>query len=410
MKYNIYLDGETQGPFTRAQLEAKNLPHDTPCAAEGETAWGTVGAILERPEPLPLYTEGTAVGTLAGGVLAVLWLGAAVFGGGLAKALLIVGCVGVLLLGVLAIVRIRNAPEFNGTPFAAIGMTLALVTLMTGLIVKPGSGNSGSSGQAKNKKEDDGKGRSGGGFGFAKAKMRANRIKCVSNIKQVGSAIKAFANDNNDRYPWLLIDADAIDQGGSADWDAETSTLFGQSAVKAALGSAKILVSPLDPERFAANDGVDLINLETRGPQQRDEWHSHGVVPNGAHSYGVINGGGQNRDGGQMACAADEARPSTVLTVTRNISGEGISTKSDKFSNSPITGQSTWLGYDNDGSETSSRAMASLNSNAGQLGLSDGSAGQSNDADLAAKTMTHHNELGGNYKGSPSGLGDTPND
>jgi len=54
--------------------------------------------------------------------------------------------------------------------------------------------------------------------------------------------------------------------------------------------------------------------------------------------------------------------------------------------------------------------MADLNANAGQLGLSDGSAGQSNDADLHAKTNAHHNDLGGNYKGSPSGFLDTPND
>ncbi len=407
MKYNIYLDGETQGPFTRAQLEAKNLPHDTPCAAEGETAWGTVGAILERPEPLPLYTEGTAVGTLAGGVLAVLWLGAAVFGGGLAKALLIVGCVGVLLLGVLAIVRIRNAPEFNGTPFAAIGMTLALVTLMTGLIVKPGSGKSGSSGQAKNKKGDNGKGSSGGGFGFAKAKMRANRIKCVSNIKQVGSAIKAFANDNGDRMPWLLEDRDKIAQSGgrlrlsggrfgapgNVVWVNETSTLFGQSAIKANLGSAKILVSPLDPDRQGVNDGINL------GEIQR--------VPNEGHSYGVVNGeGGSGK-------AADEARPSTILTVTRNISGpannqDSLSDKSDNNPSNIASSFATWKGADKH--PTDGRVMADLNANAGQLGLSDGSAGQSNDADLHAKTNAHHNDLGGNYKGSPSGFLDTPND
>ena len=106
MKYHIHLDGEIQGPFTRAELEAKNLPPDTLCAAENDTAWDKLGEILQRPEPLPLYTEGTALGTLVGGVLAALWLGAAVFGGGLAKALLIVGCVGVLALGVLAIVRV----------------------------------------------------------------------------------------------------------------------------------------------------------------------------------------------------------------------------------------------------------------------------------------------------------------
>ena len=75
MKYHIHLDGEIQGPFTRAELEAKNLPPDTLCAAENDTAWDKLGEVLQRPEPLPLYMEGTALGTLVGGVLAALWLG-----------------------------------------------------------------------------------------------------------------------------------------------------------------------------------------------------------------------------------------------------------------------------------------------------------------------------------------------
>ncbi len=234
---------------------------------------------------------------------------------------------------------------------------------------------------------------------LAKAKTRANRIKCVSNIKQVGGAYKAFANDNNDRFPWLLVDADAAAQGGKKDWDAQTSTLLGQSAIRAALGSAKILVSPLDPDNQSANDAVDLASLATAG-----------VVPNGAHSYGVINGGGDTSRSGGISVGADEARPGTVLTVTRNLSGEGICTNKGADATTAITGQATWYGADNAAQATNARTMASLNSNAGQLGLSDGSAGQSNNADLTAKTKTHRNELGGNYKGSPSGLGDTPND
>ncbi len=236
---------------------------------------------------------------------------------------------------------------------------------------------------------------------LAKAKTRANRIKCVSNIKQVGGAYKAFANDNNDRFPWLLVDADADSQNQhhGADWDAQTRTLLGQAAIRAALGSAKILVSPLDPDNQSANDGVDLANLATAG-----------VVPDEAHSYGAINGGGNTSRSGGISVGADEARPGTVLTVTRNISNEGICTNTGADPTAAITNQATWFGADNAAQATNARTMASLNSNAGQLGLSDGSAGQSNNADLAAKTKTHRKELGGNYKGSPSGLGDTPND
>ena len=121
---------------------------------------------------------------------------------------------------------------------------------------------------------------------LAKAKTRANRIKCVSNIKQVGSAFKAFANDNNDRYPWLLEAKDEADQGGengaNAGWSQETSSLLGQAAIKSSLGSAKILISPLDPDGQGVNDGIDLTNVLI----------STGGVINEGHSYGVVNGGG----------------------------------------------------------------------------------------------------------------------
>ena len=232
---------------------------------------------------------------------------------------------------------------------------------------------------------------------LAKAKIRANRIKCVSNIKQVGSAFWAFANDNNDRYPWLLVAEDRAAQGGgNANWVNETSTLFAQAAIRANLGSAKILVSPLDPDNQGINDTIDLARVTLAKP-----------VPNGGHSYGVVNGeGGSNH-------AADIARPSTVLTVTRNISGpankeESLSDQGDNPLRATAKKFAFWKGADKHPFDP--RIMASLNANAGQFGRCDGSAGQSNDADLRAKTIAHHNEQGGNFKGSPSGFLDTPND
>ncbi len=73
-----------------------------------------------------------------------------------------------------------------------------------------------------------------------------------------------------------------------------------------------------------------------------------------------------------------------------------------------FTSTAIWKGADKH--PVDARTMASLNANAGQLGAADGSASQSNDADLGQKTAAHHNELGGNFKGSPSGNLDTPND
>ena len=227
---------------------------------------------------------------------------------------------------------------------------------------------------------------------LAKAKTRANRIKCVSNIKQVGGSFKAFANDNNDRYPWLLETKDQVAQGGGAGsgWAYRTDQLQGQAAIKSELGSAKILVSPLDPDRQGNNDGIDLAKVTI----------TPGVADN-AHSYGVVCG---TEGGGK---GADDARPSTVLTVTRNVSKDRISDHITNVDSATLGAVATWMGADK--TPTDPRVMASLNANAGQLGMADGSAGQSNDADLAAKAAAHANELGGNYKGTPSAALDTPN-
>jgi len=378
MKYHIHLDGKIQGPFTRAELEGKDLnvlpilPPDTPCAAESDAAWDKLGAILERPEPPRLYIETTAVGALVGGVLVALWLGAAVFGGGMAKVLLLVGCIGVLALGVLAIVRIRNATEFTGTTLAAIGMTLALVAMTTGLIVKPRSDRGGSSSQAKNKKEDNDKGGRGGGFGFAKAKMRANRIKCVNNLQQIYKAGLAFAQDNGERFPWQLTSSGVRHHFGP---EAAASSRYGMQinpdlnevvahpnslaaagvyaipAMKMELQTPKILHSPCDPARSADNEIV------------QENWRSYNTSTQGVSaelgrgcSYVLVRG-------------ADAQRPSSVYALTRNWSTDNLNT-------------GKWLGSDSD--PGNARTMDGLSASQGQCVMTDGSAKQSTNADFQA--------------------------
>ncbi len=154
MKYNIYLDGETQGPFTRAELEAKNLAPDTPCAAEGETAWGTVGAVMDQPEPQPSQLEHTAVGALVGGVMMALWMGSLLITSVSAKVLMVIGCVGVLALGVLALIRIRKSKTSTGISLLAIGMALALMALVASLLVKLDGGKKSSSSSSDRAKKE----------------------------------------------------------------------------------------------------------------------------------------------------------------------------------------------------------------------------------------------------------------
>src|SRR5437660_184456 len=44
------------------------------------------------------------------------------------------------------------------------------------------------------------------------AKCKAQRIQCVNNQKQIGTAYRIWAGDNNDRYP-ALVQSDATNAG-----------------------------------------------------------------------------------------------------------------------------------------------------------------------------------------------------
>ena len=49
---------------------------------------------------------------------------------------------------------------------------------------------------------------------LAKAKAKAQRIKCVNNLKNVSLAFRIFSTDNEDRYPMAI----PVAEGGSADY------------------------------------------------------------------------------------------------------------------------------------------------------------------------------------------------
>ena len=246
---------------------------------------------------------------------------------------------------------------------------------------------------------------------LAKAKNRANRIKCVNNVKQVGGALNAFADDNKNRYPWLLTWKDQVaEQGGAAGASAtafyDTSTLFAQAGVKSGFGgSQKILGSPCDPDVQGPNDLVDLSQASLASP-----------IPNNAHSYGVVTGGGFTAGAPAPADTpddkgADVLKPTTTLIVTRNISAEALSdAATGNPSTSTVGSASQWLGADDAADSTNPRIMAGLNTNQGQAGSADGSGSQSNNADLSNRANAHNNAKGGNYKGVPSPVLDTPND
>jgi prepilin-type N-terminal cleavage/methylation domain-containing protein len=78
---------------------------------------------------------------------------------------------------------------------------------------------------------------------LAKAKAKAQRIKCVNNLKNVGLAFRIFSTDNEDRYPMAVP---AV-EGGSADYiTLPLRTYMHFAALSNELSTPKIVVCPTD--------------------------------------------------------------------------------------------------------------------------------------------------------------------
>lgn len=127
---------------------------------------------------------------------------------------------------------------------------------------------------------------------LAKAKAKAQRIKCVNNLKNVGLAFRIFATDNGDRYPMSL----STNEGGSAEYAVTTAVgaagVFQHyRAMSNELSTPKIIVCPSDGAKTEATN-----------------WFNHMTVnlKNKSTSYFV-------------GLEADETQPQTLLSGDRNI-------------------------------------------------------------------------------------------
>ena len=176
---------------------------------------------------------------------------------------------------------------------------------------------------------------------LGKAKARANRIKCVSNLKQISLAFKTYANDNEDKFPWFTKSSVA---GGGA--------ILGLvpvwQALQGDLGNAKIMRSPCDGVKM---DGTTFAAI---------------TVANISYWY---------------CTGADELKPSTFLSGTRNNSSPATM----------VAGE-TWAGG----------VMSGLLADQGQATLSDGSASQYKNTDFQRQITAHLASSGGSTTGATS--------
>jgi len=122
----------------------------------------------------------------------------------------------------------------------------------------------------------------------AKAKSKAQRIACVSNTKQVGSALIMWAQDHEGKFPWLVKPDDGGSRTLPAAWEHFT-------VVSNELVTPKVLHCPTDKDRPVA----DTFATGTSG---------FGTLQNTALSYAA-------------GTEALELKTQMHIVVDRNITG-----------------------------------------------------------------------------------------
>ena len=84
---------------------------------------------------------------------------------------------------------------------------------------------------------------------LSRAKAKAQRIACVNNQKQVGLAMRLWADSNDGKFPWKL---DQDRGGGQPNGTDNAKVNLQLSIVSFELASTKALLCPNDVRRVAA--------------------------------------------------------------------------------------------------------------------------------------------------------------
>ena len=183
---------------------------------------------------------------------------------------------------------------------------------------------------------------------LSRAKAKAQRINCANNQKQVGLAMRLWADDNGGKFPWKV---DQSLGGGKPNGTDNAKVNLQLSLISNELASTKILLCPNDVRRVPATNfaTISLTNV----------------------SYALCN-------------EADEKRPRVILATDRNLSGFDFTGLSDNINcfvlTSPDTGarSAKW------------RRDICHGINIGVVAVSDGSVHQFNDRTLV-QTLLGYN-------------------
>ena len=147
---------------------------------------------------------------------------------------------------------------------------------------------------------------------LAKAKAKAQRIKCVNNLKNIGLGFRIFSTDNNGQFPWTVD----TNNGGTAVAGALTWQHY--NAVSNELSTPAIILCPSDGqltgETVQRQQGTNFLHLVRTG----------GANANRFVSYFV-------------GLDASEENPQTILGGDRNISADTTAATPAILRNTPPT-------------------------------------------------------------------------
>ena len=140
---------------------------------------------------------------------------------------------------------------------------------------------------------------------LAKAKAKAQRIKCVNNLKNVGLAFRIFATDNGDRFPMEIT----YGEGGASEYSqnpSAASNVIVFQVLSNELSTPKIIVCPSDAGKIeATNWTTSLLN---------------GAKNNTSHSYSI-------------GLDAQETFPQSFLSGDRNMTNSDRKTAANAGTN-----------------------------------------------------------------------------
>jgi prepilin-type N-terminal cleavage/methylation domain-containing protein len=174
---------------------------------------------------------------------------------------------------------------------------------------------------------------------LSRAKAKAQRISCVSNLKQIGLAMRNWADDHDGKFPWKVEQADGGGMPNGSD-NAKANMQF--SITSNELAVAQLLICPNDVRKIAATNFAKLAQTNI--------------------SY-------------TLSLEADEKRPRNILATDRNMVGFD-------FEGLPDNIYCFILSAPDAGQQAKWRRGICHGANTGNMALSDGSVQQYNDARL----------------------------